>query len=98
MGTELMAVLPDAYYIGFTGTPIDNISKGKGTFKTFGVDDDKGFLDKYSIENPLKMAPLYAYTMPWQRQISWLVKRRWKENSLEVDRKCARYQPDQCHI
>ncbi|MBA2678288.1 MAG: HsdR family type I site-specific deoxyribonuclease [Ktedonobacteraceae bacterium] len=49
MGTELMAILPDAYYIGFTGTPIDKISKGKGTFKTFGVDDDRGFLDKYSI-------------------------------------------------
>jgi type I restriction enzyme R subunit len=44
-----MAILPDAYYIGFTGTPIDNISKGKGTFRTFGVDDNQGFLDKYSI-------------------------------------------------
>lgn len=54
MGTELMAVLPSAYYIGFTGTPIDKISKGKGTFKTFGVDDDRGFLDKYSIEESIK--------------------------------------------
>ena len=53
MGTELMAVLPNAYYIGFTGTPIDKISQGKGTFKTFGVDDDKGFLDKYSIEESI---------------------------------------------
>lgn len=49
LGSELMTTLHDAYYIGFTGTPIDNISKGKGTFKTFGVEDNQGFLDKYSI-------------------------------------------------
>jgi type I restriction enzyme R subunit len=54
MGTELMTILPDAYYIGFTGTPIDRISKGKGTFKVFGVDDDRGFLDKYSIEDSIE--------------------------------------------
>src|SRR6266487_747849 len=54
LGTELMTILPDAYYIGFTGTPIDNISKGKGTFKVFGVNDDKGFLDRYSIEDSIK--------------------------------------------
>ncbi len=50
LGTELMTILPDAYYIGFTGTPIDNIAKGKGTFKVFGVYDDHGFLDRYSIK------------------------------------------------
>ena len=27
---------------------------GKGTFKTFGTDDDKGFLNKYSILDSLK--------------------------------------------
>src|SRR6266487_5192 len=54
MGTELMSILPDAYYIGFTGTPIDKISKGKGTFKVFGVDDDRGFLDKYSIQDSIE--------------------------------------------
>lgn len=54
LGTELMSLLPDAYYIGFTGTPIDNISKGKGTFKVFGVNDDKGFLDRYSIDDSIE--------------------------------------------
>jgi len=49
LGSYLMAALPNATYIGFTGTPIDNLSKGKGTFKVFGVDDEKGYLDKYSI-------------------------------------------------
>ena len=44
-----MAALPNATYIGFTGTPIDNLSHGKGTFKVFGVDDEQGYLDKYAI-------------------------------------------------
>jgi type I restriction enzyme R subunit len=49
LGNYLMAALPNATYIGFTGTPIDNIAKGKGTFKVFGGDDEAGYLDKYSI-------------------------------------------------
>lgn len=49
LGTYLMAAIPNATYIGFTGTPVDNITKGKGTFKVFGGDDEQGFLDKYSI-------------------------------------------------
>jgi type I restriction enzyme R subunit len=49
LGNYLVAALPNATYIGFTGTPIDNIAKGKGTFKVFGVDDERGYLDKYSI-------------------------------------------------
>ena len=58
-GNYLMAALPNATYIGFTGTPIDSLSKGEGTFKVFGVDDEQGYLDKYAIApNPLKMARL----------------------------------------
>ncbi|MBS1809019.1 MAG: HsdR family type I site-specific deoxyribonuclease [Acidobacteria bacterium] len=49
LGSYLMAALPNATYIGFTGTPVDNLSKGKGTFKVFGGEDEKGYLDKYSI-------------------------------------------------
>ncbi len=49
LGNYLMAAIPNATYIGFTGTPIDNLSKGKGTFKVFGVDDERGYLDKYSV-------------------------------------------------
>ena len=44
-----MGALPNATYIGFTGTPIDQIAYGKGTFKVFGGDDREGYLDKYSI-------------------------------------------------
>jgi type I restriction enzyme, R subunit len=40
--------------MGFTGTPIDQLSKGKGTFKVFGVDDPQGYLDKYSIAESIE--------------------------------------------
>lgn len=49
LGNYLIAALPNATYIGFTGTPIDKLATGKGTFKVFGVNDEKGYLDKYSI-------------------------------------------------
>jgi len=49
LGNYLMAALPNATLIGFTGTPIDKTAYGKGTFKVFGKDDEEGYLDKYSI-------------------------------------------------
>ena len=49
LGNYLMGALPNATYIGFTGTPIDRLSKGEGTFKVFGPDDPQGYLDKYTI-------------------------------------------------
>ena len=36
LGNYLMGALPNATYFGFTGTPIDKILYGKGTFKVFG--------------------------------------------------------------
>ena len=54
LGNYLMGALPNATYIGFTGTPVDNLSKGKGTFKVFGVDDPQGYLDKYSIAESIE--------------------------------------------
>ena len=49
LGNYLVAALPNATYIGFTGTPIDRLASGKGTFKVFSADDPQGYLDKYSI-------------------------------------------------
>ena len=37
-----MAGLPNATFIGFTGTPVDKTAYGKGTFKTFGVRGRQG--------------------------------------------------------
>lgn len=54
LGNYLMGALPHATYIGFTGTPIDKTAHGKGTFKVFGADDPKGYLDKYSIRESIE--------------------------------------------
>ncbi len=54
LGNYLMAALPEATYLGFTGTPIDRTAYGQGTFKTFGVDDPpQGYLHKYSIQESI---------------------------------------------
>ena len=53
LGNYLMGALPNATYIGFTGTPIDKTAKGQGTFKAFGGGDPKGYLDKYSISESI---------------------------------------------
>ncbi len=53
LGNYLQAALPKATLIGFTGTPIDRIAYGKGTFKVFGKDDPQGYLDKYSIKESI---------------------------------------------
>ena len=49
-----MAAIPNATVLGFTGTPIDKIAYGKGTFKVSGRDDDKGYLEKYSISESIE--------------------------------------------
>ncbi len=67
LGNFLMAGLPNATYIGFTGTPVDKTAYGKGTFKTFGCEDDKGYLHKYSIADSIEdgtTLPLYYQLAP----------------------------------
>ncbi|MEG4501924.1 HsdR family type I site-specific deoxyribonuclease [Microcoleus sp. F10-C6] len=67
LGTFLMAGLPNATFVGFTGTPIDKTSYGKGTFKTFGTDDEQGYLHKYSIAESIEdgtTLPLYYNLAP----------------------------------
>ncbi len=54
LGNFLMAGLPNSSFIGFTGTPIDKTVYGKGTFKTFGLEDKKGYLHKYSIADSIE--------------------------------------------
>lgn len=54
LGNYLVGALPNATMVGFTGTPIDKIAYGKGTFKVFGKDDPAGYLDKYSIAESIE--------------------------------------------
>jgi len=75
LGTYLMAALPNATILGFTGTPIDRSAHGRSTFQLFGVDDPPhGYLDKYPIRQSIEdgaTVPLH-YTLA--------------ENELRVDR------------
>jgi type I restriction enzyme, R subunit len=67
LGNYLMAGLPNASYLGFTGTPIDKTAYGRGTFKTFGCEHDKGYLHKYSIAESIDdgtTLPLYYNLAP----------------------------------
>jgi type I restriction enzyme R subunit len=67
LGNYLLAAVPNATFIGFTGTPIDKTAHGRGTFKTFGIDDEKGYLHKYSIAYSIRdgtTLPLYYSLAP----------------------------------
>ena len=67
LGTYVMAAMPNATFIGYTGTPIDKAQYGQGTFKTFGVSDAKGYLHKYSISESITdgtTLPLYYSLAP----------------------------------
>ncbi len=74
LGNYMMGALPNATYIGFTGTPIDKTSYGRGTFITFGRDDPpKGYLDKYSIAESIEdgtTVPLHYTLAPNELRVS----------------------------
>ena len=54
LGTYLMAAVPKATLVGFTGTPIAGTEHGTGTFKIFGAEDDRGYLHKYPIAESIE--------------------------------------------
>ncbi|MFO7631190.1 MAG: HsdR family type I site-specific deoxyribonuclease [Caldilinea sp.] len=70
LGIDMRAALPNAFFFGFTGTPIDRSQVGKGTFKTFGSPADaEGYHDKYSINESIEdgtTVPLYYTLVPIQ--------------------------------
>ncbi len=72
LGNYLMAALPNATYLGFTGTPIDRTAYGKGTFVVFGRDDEQGYLDKYSIAQSIEdrtTVPLHYALAPSELRV-----------------------------
>jgi len=67
LGNYLMAGIPNAVFIGFTGTPVDKTAYGKGTFKTFGTADPDGYTHKYTIRESIEdgtTLPLYYNLAP----------------------------------
>jgi type I restriction enzyme R subunit len=73
LGNFLVGALPNATYLGFTGTPIDKTSYGRGTFIIFGKDDPPhGYLDKYSIAESIEegtTVPLRYTLAPSELQV-----------------------------
>lgn len=73
LGNYLMGALPNASFIGFTGTPIDKTVYGQGTFVKFGKDDPPlGYLDKYSIAESIEdgtTVPLHYTLAPNELQV-----------------------------
>jgi len=65
LGIYMRSALPNAYYFGFTGTPIDRGKIGRGTFITFGYPPEEPYLDLYSMDESIEdktTVPLY-YTL-----------------------------------
>lgn len=53
LGSKMRAALPNAFFFGLTGTPINRIDKN--TFKTFGATEDKsGYLSRYTFSDSIR--------------------------------------------
>ena len=52
LGTQMRAALPNAFFFGLTGTPINR--KDHNTFACFGSEDDQyGYMSKYTFQNSI---------------------------------------------
>jgi type I restriction enzyme R subunit len=72
LATYMRAALPNAFYFGFTGTPIDRGRIGQGTFETFGKADPEGYQDKYGIDESIEdetTLPLYYTLAPTELRV-----------------------------
>ncbi len=53
LGEKMRTALPNAFFFGLTGTPINRIDKN--TFRTFGAEEDKsGYMSKYSFSDSIR--------------------------------------------
>lgn len=72
LAVYMRAALPNAFYFGFTGTPIDRGIVGRGTFETFGKPDPTGYQDKYGIDESIEdgtTVPLYYTLTPTELRL-----------------------------
>ena len=53
LGEKMRLALPNAFFFGLTGTPINRLDKN--TFRTFGAEEDKtGYMSKYSFSDSIR--------------------------------------------
>lgn len=66
LGEKMRLALPNAFFFGLTGTPINRVDKN--TFLTFGADEDKsGYMSKYSFSDSIRdgaTLPLHFEAVP----------------------------------
>ena len=85
LGNYLMGALPNATYIGFTGTPIDKTAYGQGTFKIFGGDDPQGLPGQVQHRGVASATgrPCRCTTR-WRRTNCGSTGRRWSGSSWSL--------------
>jgi type I restriction enzyme R subunit len=79
--TKMRRLIPNACYLGFTGTPL--LKKDKNTLSTFG-----GLIHKYAINEAVadEAVPLLYEGRMVEQQISGTVIDKWFERSARADR------------
>ena len=94
LGTYLMAAVPNATIIGFTGTPIDGRRTVRAPSRSSAPNDEQGYLDKYSIRESIEdettlpirhtMAPS-EMTVPAERLDKEFFELAAAENVTDID-------------
>lgn len=66
LGEKMRIALPNAFFFGLTGTPINRIDKN--TFATFGAEEDRsGYMSRYSFSDSIRdgaTLPLHFEPVP----------------------------------
>lgn len=53
LGEKMRMALPNAFFFGLTGTPINRVDKN--TFATFGAEEDRtGYMSRYSFSDSIR--------------------------------------------
>ena len=72
LGTKMRLALPNAFFFGLTGTPINRLDKN--TFKTFGATEDRnGYMSKYSFSDSIRdnaTLPLHFEAVPVELHVN----------------------------
>ncbi|NTU30656.1 HsdR family type I site-specific deoxyribonuclease [Brevibacillus sp. HB1.1] len=98
LGSKMRLALPNAFFFGLTGTPINRIDRN--TFNTFGaVEDKSGYMSKYSFSDsirdhatlPLNFEPvpvdLHVDREKLDAEFEALTKNLSKEDKAELSRR-----------
>jgi type I restriction enzyme R subunit len=72
LGEKMRMALPNAFFFGLTGTPINRTDKN--TFATFGAPEDKsGYMSRYSFSDSIRdnaTLPLHFETVPVELHVN----------------------------